>query len=98
MLLQMSDEKAQEGWEARRENVVQILETIANDTGTPRNIRRVAKAASDALFDEKYPPAVRAANAIEMIEEILNDPNMPVFTRTQFWMAISILETIRSMS
>ncbi|MCD6235396.1 MAG: UPF0147 family protein, partial [Thaumarchaeota archaeon] len=33
---------------------------------------------------------------IEMIEEIMNDPNLPVFTRTQLWMAISILETIRS--
>ncbi|MCF8884930.1 MAG: UPF0147 family protein [Nitrososphaerota archaeon] len=87
----------EESWEVKRDNVVQILESIANDTNTPRNIRRVAKAASDILFDEKYPPAIRAANAIEMIEEIINDPNMPVFVRTQFWMAISILEVIRSM-
>jgi len=93
----MSEESQNESWEAKRDNVVQILESIANDTNTPRNIRRVAKAASDTLFDEKYPPAIRAANAIEMIEEIINDPNMPVFTRTQFWMAISILEVIRSM-
>ncbi len=89
-------EGSQQSWEERRQNVVQILESIANDMGTPRNIRRIAKAAADALFDERYTPAVRAANAIEMIEEIINDPNMPVFTRTQLWMAISILETIRS--
>jgi uncharacterized protein (UPF0147 family) len=56
----------------------------------------VAKEAADALFDERYKPAVRAANAIEMIEGIMNDPNLPVFTRTQLWMAISILEQIRS--
>ncbi|MCX8187773.1 MAG: UPF0147 family protein [Nitrososphaeria archaeon] len=85
-----------QSWEERKQNVVQILESIANDVSTPRNIRRVAKAAADALFDERYKPAVRAANAIEMIEEIMNDPNLPVFTRTQLWMAISILETIRS--
>jgi len=90
-------ESAQD-WEEKRQNVVQILESIANDMGTPRNIRRIAKAAADELFNEKYTPAVRAANAIEMIEEIINDPNMPVFTRTQLWMAISILETIRSSS
>ncbi len=83
-------------WEAKRQQVVQILETIINDTETPRNIRRVAKQASDELFNERYNPAVRAANSIEMIEEIINDPNMPSFTRTQLWMAISILETIRS--
>ena len=87
-----------QNWEEKRQNVVQILESIANDMGTPRNIRRIAKAAADELFNEKYTPAVRAANAIEMIEEIINDPNMPVFTRTQLWMAISILETIRSSS
>lgn len=83
-------------WEAKRQQVVQILETIVNDTETPRNIRRIAKQASTELFNEKIKPAVRAANSIEMIEEIINDPNMPSFTRTQLWMAISILETIRS--
>lgn len=83
-------------WEAKRQQVVQILETIVNDTETPRNIRRIAKQASTELFNEKLKPAVRAANSIEMIEEIINDPNMPSFTRTQLWMAISILETIRS--
>ncbi|MEM0383817.1 MAG: UPF0147 family protein [Candidatus Caldarchaeum sp.] len=83
-------------WEEKRQQVVQLLETIINDTETPRNIRRIAKQASDELFNERYNPAVRAANSIELIEEIINDPNMPSFTRTQLWMAISILETIRS--
>ena len=89
-------ESASQDWEEKRKNVVQILESIANDVSTPRNIRRVAKEAADALFDERYKPAVRAANAIEMIEEVMSDPNLPVFTRTQLWMAISILEQIRS--
>ncbi|MCS6784125.1 MAG: UPF0147 family protein [Candidatus Caldarchaeum sp.] len=83
-------------WEAKRQQVVQILDTIVNDTETPRNIRRIAKQASTELFNEKIKPAVRAANSIDLIEEIINDPNMPSFTRTQLWMAISILETIRS--
>lgn len=91
------EESSSQSWEEKRDKAVQILEAVANDVGTPRNIRRVVKAAADELFNEKYTPAVRAANAIEMIEEIINDPNMPVFTRTQLWMAISILETIRSM-
>ncbi|MCX8200506.1 MAG: UPF0147 family protein [Candidatus Caldarchaeum sp.] len=83
-------------WEAKRQQVVQILDTIVNDTETPRNIRRIAKQASTELFNEKIKPAVRAANSIDLIEEIINAPNMPSFTRTQLWMAISILETIRS--
>ncbi|MEM4211727.1 MAG: UPF0147 family protein [Nitrososphaerota archaeon] len=84
------------GWEQKRQQIVQILETISNDTSTPRNVRRVAKSAADELFNEKYSPPVRAANAIEMIEEIISDTNIPTFTRTQLWLAISLLETIKS--
>ncbi len=67
-----------------------------NDTETPRNIRRITKQASEELFKEKYNTAVRAADSIKLIEEIINDPNMPSFAGTQLWMAISIFETIRS--
>ncbi len=90
----MSESK--HSWEEKRQQIVQILETIANDTSTPRNIRRAAKSASDVLFDERFIPAVRAANAIEIIDEIISDPNMPPFTRTQLWMVMSLLETIRA--
>lgn len=84
-------------WESKRAQIVSILESVSNDPGTPRNIRRIAKSAADTLFDEKYSPAVRVANAIDKIEEVLQDPNMPQFTRVQLWNAISLLETIRSV-
>lgn len=83
-------------WEIKKTQIVQILETVANDTGTPRNIRRTVKQAIDTLSNEKFSPPVRAANAIEMIEEILQDPNMPPLTRVQLWSAISLLEKLRA--
>ncbi|RLG04877.1 MAG: hypothetical protein DRN68_09335, partial [Thaumarchaeota archaeon] len=43
-----------ESWEEKRDKAVQILEAVANDVGTPRNIRRAAKAAADELFNEKH--------------------------------------------
>ena len=88
--------EAKTGWEQKRQQIVQILESISNDLETPRNIRRIAKSAADELFNEKLSPQVRAANAIEMIEEIISDSNMPTFTRTQLWLVISLLETIRA--
>lgn len=91
----MTAEKTE--WETKRTQITQILETINNDTGTPRNIRRTAKQASDMLYDEKLKPAVRAANSIELLEEIVNDPNMPMHSRTLLWSAISQLETIRAV-
>lgn len=83
-------------WEEKRQRIVQILETVANDMTMPRNVRRTVKEVSQELFNEKYSPAVRAANAIEKIEEIISDSNIPSFARTQLWLAISLLETVKS--
>ncbi len=83
-------------WEQKRQQIVQILETVSSDLTMPRNVRRIVKEASQELFNEKYSPAVRAANAIEKIEEIISDSNIPSFARTQLWLAISLLETIKS--
>lgn len=85
----------EEEWQQKKAQIAQILEGISNDTGTPRNIRRTAKNAADELDNSKLSPPVRAANAIEMINEILSDPNMPSWTRTALWSAISLLETVR---
>ena len=73
----------------------QILNMIADDNTTPRNIRRTAKTASDMLDDENLSIAARAANAISLLEEISQDPNMPMYSRTRIWNAISALEGIR---
>jgi len=79
----------------RTEQAVAILETISEDFTTPRNIRRAAKRSIDALMDDTLSPGVRAANAISILDEISQDPNMPVPTRTKIWQVISILEGIK---
>ena len=73
----------------------QILNMIADDNTTPRNIRRTAKTASDMLDDVNLSIAARAANAISILEEISQDPNMPMYSRTRIWNAISVLQGIR---
>ncbi|MBS7638327.1 UPF0147 family protein [Candidatus Bathyarchaeota archaeon] len=72
-----------------------ILNRVAEDNTTPRNIRRTAKQAYDILLDESLSIAARAANAIDLLDEISQDPNMPMYTRTRIWSAISFLEGIR---
>ena len=79
----------------RIEQAIAILETISEDFSTPRNIRRAAKQSIDALQDTSLSPGVRAANAISILDEISQDPNMPVPTRTKIWQVISILEGIK---
>jgi len=38
---------------------------------------------------------VKASNAISILEECSQDPNMPLFARTAIWQAISVLEQIK---
>lgn len=79
----------------RLENAASILKEISTSRLIPRNIRRTAEEAIQALYDEKSTPAVRAANAISTLETVLYDPNMPSFARVKIWNAVSLLETIR---
>lgn len=82
-------------YEEKIKQALAILGRVSEDTTTPRNIRRSAKEAADNLQIEEHTPAVRAANAVSIIEEVSQDPNMPPYTRVQLWNIVSILETIK---
>jgi len=82
-------------YEEKIKQAMEHLSMISEDTSTPRNIRRAAKEAMEMLSDENLTPAVRAANAISILDEISQDPNMPVPTRTRIWAILSLLEGIK---
>lgn len=84
-----------EEYQRKLQQAQQILNMIADDNTTPRNIRRTAKSAADMLDDPSLSMAARAANSISVLEEISQDPNMPMYSRTRIWNAISVLEGIR---
>ena len=86
---------SKEEYQRKLSQAIQVLTVIADDNTTPRNIRRTAKNASEMLVDEKLSIAARAANAIAVLEDISQDPNMPMYSRTRIWNAISVLEGIR---
>lgn len=73
---------------------VDALDRIVNDDSVPRNIRRNADNMKNILLNEKEPPSVRAAMVISKLDEIGNDPNVPIHTRTLIWGLSSQLETI----
>ena len=87
--------KIKDEYRKKLEQAMSILNMIADDNTTPRNIRRTAKEASDMLIDKELSVAARAANAIAILEDISQDPNMPMYSRTRIWNAISVLEGIR---
>jgi uncharacterized protein (UPF0147 family) len=90
----VSTKKVKE-YEERIEQALSVLGQISEDTTTPRNIRRAAKDSMDALQVEGLTAAVRASNAISILDDILQDPNMPPYTRVKLWNVMSLLEAIK---
>jgi len=91
----MVRKKKLQEYEERIKQATVVLGMVAEDTTTPRNIRRAAKKSIEALELAQYTPAVRASNAISILDEILQDPNMPPYTRVKLWNVMSLLEAIK---
>ena len=69
-----------------------MLDEIADDRTVPRNIRNMIIEAKNSLNDKKLESAVKISNAISILDEVSNDPNIPVYARTQIWNIVSMLE------
>ncbi len=91
----MVSKKKSKEYEERIKQAMVVLGQISEDTTTPRNIRRAAKDSMGALQTGELTPAVRASNAISVLDDILQDPNMPPYTRVKLWNVMSLLEAIK---
>ncbi len=74
--------------------VFMLLDQIINDRTVPKNIRAAAEQSKNVL-SSKDSAEVKISTAISILDEIINDPNMPVYTRTQIWNVVSMLEEKR---
>lgn len=74
--------------------VADAMDMLAEDTTVPRNIRKGSTDAKAKLLDTKNAMDVRAAGAINILDELANDPNIPLHARTLIWQIISQLETV----
>jgi len=91
----MVRKKKLEMYEERIKQAISVLGAVSEDNTTPRNIRRAAKDSIDALQTTEFTSAVKASNAISILDEILQDPNMPPYTRVKLWNVMSLLEAIK---
>jgi len=80
------------------ENLTQILSTldlVINDRTVPKNIRKAAEDSKNVLNDGNQPMELRISTAIHILDETINDPNMPMYARTKIWNVVSLLEEKR---
>ncbi len=76
-------------------NALDTLNQTATNYSTPRNIRKNISDLINELKNKEYSISVRASNAISVLDDITQDPNMPSFVRVSLWQAVSTLEGIR---
>jgi len=75
--------------------VVALLDAIMGDRTVPRNIRKAAEDSKAVLTSNEKSEELKISTAIHLLDEITNDPNMPLYTRTQIWNVVSMLEQLR---
>ena len=76
--------------------IVKLLTEITEDRTVPRNIRAAAEEAKKDLTERTENGwDIRLSSAISVLDEIINDPNMPMYTRTQIWNIVSMLEAVK---
>ncbi|MBU5557986.1 MAG: UPF0147 family protein [Candidatus Aenigmatarchaeota archaeon] len=76
------------------EQIIPLIQQIADDRTVPRNIRDKCAAAVKTLNDNSIELSVRINTVISDLDEVANDPNIPMYTRTQVWNIVTALEAI----
>jgi hypothetical protein len=77
------------------DRVLDALTQLADDALVPRNVRRGAQAAKDALSKPRAALDMRIASAVYVLDDLANDPNLPTHGRTAIWSIISSLESLQ---
>lgn len=76
------------------QSIMAGLDMLQEDTSVPRNIRRGADQCKKLLLGKVDPLDVRKSSCISILDELANDPNIPLHGRTLIWSLMSQLETV----
>ena len=74
--------------------VVSLLEAVAKDRGVPKNVKSNIEESLEILKKDDSKNE-KIAEAASILDEISNDPNLSVYSRTVLWDAISKLEVLK---
>jgi len=76
------------------EPVLKLLTGIVEDRTVPKNIRAAAEQVKNDLSSKDDNWDIKLSSAINILDEVTNDPNIPMYTRTQVWNIVSMLEML----
>lgn len=76
-------------------DAIETLDQLTANSSTPKTIKKSITDLVTGLKSTEDSMSVRAANAISVLDDITQDPNMPSYVRVSLWQAVSKLEGIR---
>ena len=72
--------------------IKEMLDELIEDRTVPKNVRTAIEDARKGLDNENQEMSVRINHAISILDEVANDPNIPIYSRTHIWNIVSMLE------
>jgi uncharacterized protein (UPF0147 family) len=74
--------------------VVVEFERMCNDEGIPQNIKVKMESIVSMLSDKETTAEFKTNKALQELDEISEENNVPEHLRTQIWSLVSILESL----
>ncbi|MCI4435047.1 MAG: UPF0147 family protein [Thermoplasmata archaeon] len=76
--------------------VLDMLDDLIGDQSIPRNLRKVITETKEKLLNKKESLDLKIASAIFALEDLVNDPSLPIHARSSIFTIIGRLESISS--
>ncbi len=77
--------------EEKLKDIMQILAQIKQDPTTPKSLRELTEKIT-VILKEDIPIDLRAKKCLDILEYTSEDPNIPLYVRSQLWNLVSLLE------
>ncbi|NOZ81437.1 MAG: hypothetical protein GXP63_07270 [DPANN group archaeon] len=75
------------------EGVIELIEELALDNTVPKNVKNKLNAVLSILKTEED-LKVRVNKVLNDLDDVVDDPNLQSYTRTQLWNIVSVLEKV----
>lgn len=76
------------------EELIALLSEILEEDSIPKNVKSKIENAVNALCEEGKENCFKANKALQELEDIADDPNIPSYIRPQIWNVVSQLERL----
>ena len=76
------------------DQVIANLELLKEDLTLPKNVKERVENSIIFLKEKDTENAVKVDKAIQELDDLADDPNIPNYLKTQLWNILSLLESV----